>query len=108
MIVNRPWTCRQDRRNFAVALALDYPVEDLSLPSRDANLSQFLRRGDCLGGRSFESGELLSVPVGQGDLRSHQLKERGLISMVTRWSAFPIGIYFWSRGLKIMTELRRC
>jgi hypothetical protein len=26
---------------------------------------------------------------------------------VTRWSAFPTGIHFWSRGLKIMTALRR-
>jgi hypothetical protein len=38
MIVNRPWARREDRRNFAVALALDHPMQDLTFANCDSSL----------------------------------------------------------------------
>lgn len=78
MIVNCPWTCREDRRNFAVALALDHPVKDLCLASCDPNLPQLSRRGDRLGRRALQSAELLGAPMSQCDVRSRQVEQHNL------------------------------
>jgi hypothetical protein len=56
-------------------------MKDLAFASSDANLLQLLRSADCLGSRMFKSGERLSIPMSQCDLR-------GLLGEVA-WRLYP-------------------